>query len=98
MLTRGFGSDVRPNGVGGSWNRDDIILVGNPSGGLVRYPASAGHSSLATRTTEPSEVHLFPSFLPDGRRFIYLRVYRRVPERSVGRLGVTAAAVRRLGR
>ena len=27
-------------------------------------------------------MHLFPSFLSDGRRFIYLRVYRQAPERS----------------
>jgi hypothetical protein len=23
--------EIMPNGVGGSWNRDDIILLGNPS-------------------------------------------------------------------
>lgn len=74
--------EVTPNGVGGSWNRDDIILVGNPNGGLMRCQASGGRATIATRTAEPSEVHLFPSFLPDGRRFIYLRVYRQSPERS----------------
>jgi eukaryotic-like serine/threonine-protein kinase len=74
--------EVAPNGVGGSWNRDDIILVGNPNGALIRCSASGGRATLATRTAEPSEVHLFPSFLPDGRRFIYLRVYRQAPERS----------------
>jgi hypothetical protein len=74
--------EVTPNGVGGSWNRDGIILVGNPSGGLIRCLASGGGAELATRTAEPSELHIFPSFLPDGRRFIYLRVYRQAPERS----------------
>jgi len=74
--------EVTPNGVGGTWNRDDIILIGNPNGGLIRCAASGGGATLATRTAEPSEVHLFPSFLPDGRRFIYLRIYRQAPERS----------------
>jgi hypothetical protein len=27
-------------------------------------------------------MHVFPSFLPDRRRFIYLRVHRQAPERS----------------
>jgi len=71
-----------PNGVGGSWNRDDIILLGNPTGGLIRCLASGGSTTLATRTTEPSEMHIFPSFLPDRHRFIYLRVHRQAPERS----------------
>jgi len=75
--------EITPNGVGGSWNRDDIILLGNPSGGgVIRCLASGGSATLATRTAEPSEMHIFPSFLPDGRRFIYLRVYRQAPERS----------------
>ena len=74
--------DITPNCVGGSWNRDDIILLGNPTGGLIRCLASGGGVTFATRTAEPSEMHLFPSFLPDGRRFIYLRVDRGAPERS----------------
>jgi DNA-binding winged helix-turn-helix (wHTH) protein len=74
--------EITPNCVGGSWNRDDLILLGNPKGGVIRCLASGGGVTPATRTAEPSEMHLFPSFLPDGRRFIYLRVYRQAPERS----------------
>jgi hypothetical protein len=75
--------EIMPNGVGGSWNRDDIILLGNPSGGgVIRCLTSGGSTTLATRTTGPSEMHIFPSFLPDRRRFIYLRVHRQAPERS----------------
>ena len=32
--------EIMPNGVGGSWNRDDIILLGNPNGGVIRCLAS----------------------------------------------------------
>lgn len=74
--------EITPNCVGGSWNRDDIILLGNPNGGVIRCLASGGGATLATRAAEPSEMHIFPSFLPDGRRFIYLRVDREAPERS----------------
>ena len=68
--------------VGGSWNRDDVILVGNPAGPLLRCPASGGKAAPVTKTTDPSEMHLMPSFLSDGRHFIYLRINRAAPERS----------------
>lgn len=68
--------------VGGSWNRDDVILVGNPRGPLLRCPASGGHATPVTRTAGPREMHLMPAFLSDGRHFIYLRIYRDAPERS----------------
>jgi DNA-binding winged helix-turn-helix (wHTH) protein/Tol biopolymer transport system component len=68
--------------VGGSWNRDDVILVGNPDGPLLRCPASGGSATPVTRTTDPAEIHLMPSFLSDGRHFIYLRIHRSAPERS----------------
>jgi Tol biopolymer transport system component len=68
--------------VGGSWNRDNVILVGNPAGPLLRCPASGGKAAPVTKTTDPVEHHLFPSFLSDGRHFIYLRIHRAAPERS----------------
>ena len=48
-----------------------------------------------TKTTDPVEHHLFPSFLSDGRHFIYLRSHRSAPERSgvyVGNLTGSAPA------
>ena len=81
--------------VGGSWNRDDVILVGNPFGPLLRCPASGGKAAPVTKTTDPVEHHLFPSFLSDGRHFIYLRNHRSAPERSavyVGNLTESAPA------
>ena len=74
--------DVPVIAVGGSWNRADVILVGNPAGGLLRCPASGGKAVPVTKTTDPSEMHLMPSFLADGRHFIYLRINRAAPERS----------------
>ena len=74
-----------PNGaIGGSWNQDDIIVVGSPQGGIVRCPASGGAASLVTQpdTSRQQSTHILPWFLPDGRHFLYLSVSRTAPENS----------------
>jgi eukaryotic-like serine/threonine-protein kinase len=68
--------------VGGSWNREDVILAGSPTGPLLRCPASGGVATPVTQASDPLEMHLMPSFLSDGRHFIYLRIHRAAPERS----------------
>src|SRR6266545_27722 len=70
--------------VGGAWNRDDVIIVGSPGGGLMRCPASGGTASVLTQldSSRGESGHAFPSFLPDGRHFLYLRVSRNAPENS----------------
>jgi DNA-binding winged helix-turn-helix (wHTH) protein/Tol biopolymer transport system component len=83
--------------VGGSWNGAGDILLGNAFGGLVRCPASGGVASAVTVADMPKgERHIFPSFLSDGRRFIYLRISRTNPETSgvyTGELGADSASV-----
>jgi hypothetical protein len=70
--------------VGGSWNQDDVIVVGSPDGGIVRCPASGGVASTVTQldTSRQHSAHVFPWFLPGGRQFLYLSVSRAVPENS----------------
>jgi len=70
--------------VGGSWNQDGVIVVGSPQGGIVRCPASGGEASVVTQpdASRQESAHLFPWFLPDGRRFLYLSVSRTAPETS----------------
>ena len=70
--------------IGGSWNADDVIVVGQPAGGLLRCPAAGGAVSEVTRldATKGEGLHLLPSFLPDGRHFLYLSVSRTAPENS----------------
>jgi DNA-binding winged helix-turn-helix (wHTH) protein/Tol biopolymer transport system component len=70
--------------VGGSWNQSDVILVGRPDGGILRCPASGGAAAIVTEPdrSKPQSAHLFPWFLPDGRRFLYLSVSRAAPENS----------------
>ena len=78
-----------PNGsIGGSWNADDVIVVGQ-LGGLLRCSAAGGPASEVTRldATNGETAHLLPSFLPDGRHFLYLSVSRMAPEKSGVYLG-----------
>ena len=69
--------------VGGSWNARGDILMGNSSGGLVWCDAS-GSNPVVVSTVDAAkqEVHLVPSFLSDGRHFVYLRITRTRPEAS----------------
>ena len=83
--------------VGGSWNREGVIVLGNPLGGLVRCNASGGRIAVATVPEESgTEVHIFPSFLSNERQFVYLRLSRAKPELSgiyVGELDTTSPGV-----
>ena len=83
--------------VGGSWNSAGDILLGSSAGGVFRCPASGGVATAVTvADVARGERHLFPSFLSDGRRFLYLRMSRANPETSgiyVGELGADSTAV-----
>jgi serine/threonine protein kinase/Tol biopolymer transport system component len=76
--------DLPSTAVGGSWNRDGDIIVGNTAGGLLRVSEAGGSASPVT-ALDPSrkeDMHLLPSFLPDGRHFVYLRISHSAPETS----------------
>jgi serine/threonine protein kinase len=59
--------------VGGSWNRDDVIILGILGEGIMRVDVESGNLSPITRLNQAlNEVaHVFPVFLPDGRNFFY---------------------------
>ena len=59
--------------IGGAWNRDGTIIFGTVGNGIMQVPAAGGVPALLTTTEGRNEVHTFPSFLPDGRHFFYLR-------------------------
>ncbi|HXG90555.1 MAG TPA: protein kinase [Vicinamibacterales bacterium] len=86
--------DLPGGAVGGSWNRDGDIIVGNTAGGLLRVRETGGVASPVTAldTSRKEEFHLLPSFLPDGRHFVYLRISPSAPETGgtyVGTLDAT---------
>lgn len=62
-------------GLGGSWNTQGVILIASLNGGLKRIPATGGTAMPVALggTHHP----VFPSFLPDGRHFVFteLREY-----------------------
>jgi eukaryotic-like serine/threonine-protein kinase len=61
--------------IGGSWNRDGTIIFGSFPGAIMRVSASGGTATPVT-ALDPSRsdrYHAMPSFLADGRHFIYWR-------------------------
>jgi Tol biopolymer transport system component len=65
------------HGATGTWGPDGTIIFsqwGDESGALFRVPASGGEPTAATRLDASRKEHWqqWPTFLPDGRRFLYL--------------------------
>jgi Tol biopolymer transport system component len=86
--------DLPSVAVGGSWNREGDIIVGSASGGLLRVRETGGPASPIT-ALDPSrkeEFHLLPTFLPDGRHFVYLRVVPGAPANGGAYVGTLDAA------
>jgi Tol biopolymer transport system component len=61
-------------GRGGTWNREGtIVLAPHARSMLVRVQATGGSPVQVTTLTEPNQTtHRWPSFLPDGKHFLYL--------------------------
>jgi Tol biopolymer transport system component len=75
--------DVQGTVVGGSWNHDGAIVFADSIRGLMQVSAAGGVAFPLT-TIDPSRkeiVHVLPSFLPDGRHFLYERA-SSIPENS----------------
>jgi eukaryotic-like serine/threonine-protein kinase len=64
-----------PDGRGGTWNREGVIVFAEGIGsGLSQVPAAGGMPVAAT-VLDPSRgelSHRFPQFLPDGRHFLFI--------------------------
>jgi serine/threonine protein kinase len=58
-------------GMGGTWNRDGVIVFGIPGGPLYQVPAAGGEPAPVTRLGPLQTGHRFPQFLPDGRHFVF---------------------------
>ena len=61
---------------GGAWNRDGIIIFGMNRSELFQVPASGGKPAALTKLDSSRQEisHVNPSFLPDGRNFVYSRL------------------------
>ncbi len=71
--------------LGGAWNRNSIIIFGTDGEGIMQVAAAGGVATRLTTAARLDQVHVFPSFLPDGRHFIYLRESEK-PGVSLGSL------------
>jgi len=63
------------NFAGGTWSQDGTLVFAIPTRGLMRVSAAGGTPTPLT-TVDPARketAHTGPWFLPDGRRFLYLR-------------------------
>ena len=66
-----------PRSGGGTWSRQGVILFNaSPRAGLMRVPAAGGTCVPATEldSARNETAHRWPTFLPDGRHFLYLGV------------------------
>ena len=61
-------------GYGGSWNSEGVIVFTGRDGRIYRVPQDGGElTPVTTLDAAHGEArHLWPSFLPDGRRFLFL--------------------------
>jgi hypothetical protein len=61
--------------VGGSWNREGVILFGHGTGPLMQVPSEGGTATPVTAIDSARNelYHESPVFLPDGRHFLYFR-------------------------
>jgi Tol biopolymer transport system component len=60
--------------AGGSWGADGTILFGTGNGPLYRVSAGGGQPRAVTRldATRGEIMQIYPLFLPDGRRFLFV--------------------------
>ena len=80
MSIDGGGAQVlapAPSARGGAWGKSDIIVYApSASGPLMKIPAAGGTPMAATAldSTRGETAHRFPSFLPDGKHFLFVAI------------------------
>jgi serine/threonine protein kinase len=59
---------------GGTWSRGGVIVYARNDGNLMKVSATGGSPVAVTALAPAETAHRWPQFLPDGKRFLYLRV------------------------
>ncbi|HEX4615450.1 MAG TPA: protein kinase [Stellaceae bacterium] len=77
--------DAPPVMLGGSWNKDGVILFGSNSGPIQRVPSTGGKAEPVTQLEQSRNeaLHTDPIFLPDGAHFIYIRQSGKAEQKGV---------------
>jgi Tol biopolymer transport system component/predicted Ser/Thr protein kinase len=74
----------RCNGaIGGTWNRDGVIITTDNSGALYRVSAAGGDPKPLRPMTEGETAQIWPQFLPDGNRYLYLSLNNRPDQQGI---------------
>jgi Tol biopolymer transport system component len=71
-----------PDGNGGSWNRDNVILFSHISTGLPIQRVSAA-GGIPVDATGRTGLPRFPMFLPDGHHFLYLVIAASLEQNGI---------------
>ena len=87
-----------PQGRGGTWGASGVILFA-PSfnSPLFQVPASGGTPAAVTKMDAKYTTHRWPSFLPDGRHFVYLAANHVDPSSQDTALFFASLEVRKIG-
>ena len=64
--------DVNGLPLGGTWNRDGVILFSTNSTPVLRVSQAGGTPTDVTKLDAGELAHMRPWFLPDGRHFLYI--------------------------
>jgi Tol biopolymer transport system component len=75
---------------GGTWNQDNVILVGTYNGELLKTAASGGCTPLPG---DPALKRANPYFLPDGKHFLYQGSPSGPDLAAAGKTGVYVASL-----
>ncbi|MBW3563817.1 MAG: protein kinase [Acidobacteria bacterium] len=83
-----------PTAVGIEWGPEGRILVGSTRQGIRMVPANGGAPVGITKpdAAQHDLGHAFPTFLPDGRRFLFI-TFTREPNRDVQPHRLMAASI-----
>lgn len=83
--------DSAMNGMG-SWHENgNILFTSGPTNRVEMTRVGWGHSEIVTRANPGETVHVWPQFLPDGQRFIFVAVRPGVEK------GTTALCLAKIG-
>jgi Tol biopolymer transport system component/predicted Ser/Thr protein kinase len=73
-----------PAPFGGAWSSDGVIVFApRELDALYRVAATGGTPAVVTKLSPREEAHRFPSFLPDGRRFLFLADSWRTEDHTI---------------
>ena len=74
--------DAQQGFSGGAWNHEGAIVFGSATG-VYRVSAEGGKPAPVTSLDAQESGHYWPSFLPDGRHFLYLAWSAQAANRAV---------------